>query len=492
MKMNPVKKILQSAIFLLILCSSLYAINRVLEPKYILKNNAWATTSTYGQFYAMEENSIDVLFLGSSVVMNAFIPQEIYNAYGIRSYNLASEQQSVFLSYYWLKEALRYQHPRAVVLDLRFMCEVHADSPINTEEGLIRKCLDPMRWSPVKKEAVDALCSLDETQSKLSYYLTNINYHTRWSELQEYDFHRKMVDVFELKGFSPLTIYGPESFETFDPKDPAPTKEYLPLMGIYLDKIVSLCRENQINLILVDLPGNPMDDALHNTNTAYAVANGLAYYNLCTTDSYEKIGAVLPRECVIDHQNIWGAMKTSRFVGQILAETCQLEPVTDAQYESSKLYYAQTIHSAELTHITEPAAYLAALQDPHYAIFMTSHGYMESVLASMEIQNGLSGLGLQCGLSENPGNFYAAAIIGGNIVEEKVSTEPIASSGSFRNHHSPYALHSGVGKDGAESTISIEDTLYAGSKYGLHIVVYDLNTYKVIDQVTLLGEELQR
>ena len=131
--------------FLMILLSILYCINQVLMPKYILKNSTWPTTSSYNQFYEMEENSIDVLFLGSSVAVNAFSPQEIYNDYGIRSYNLGSEQQSIFLSYFWLKEALRFQSPEVVVLDTKFLFELHPESIINTTEGLTRKCLDPMK-----------------------------------------------------------------------------------------------------------------------------------------------------------------------------------------------------------------------------------------------------------------------------------------------------------------------------------------------------------
>ena len=111
--------IIRSAVFLFLLVISLYYINEMLLPKYTLKNNLWPMTSSYNQFYQMEEDSVDVLFLGSSVVVNAFSPQEIYDTYGIRSYNLASEEQSIFLSYYWLKEALRYQNPQVVVLDTR-------------------------------------------------------------------------------------------------------------------------------------------------------------------------------------------------------------------------------------------------------------------------------------------------------------------------------------------------------------------------------------
>ena len=101
---EKIKGIIRSVIFLSILASVLCWINQILEPKYLYKNSTWPTTSSYHQFYQMEENTIDVLFFGSSVCVNAFSPQEIYNSCGIRSYNLGSEQQSIFLSYFWLNE----------------------------------------------------------------------------------------------------------------------------------------------------------------------------------------------------------------------------------------------------------------------------------------------------------------------------------------------------------------------------------------------------
>ena len=102
--------IMKSGIFLLILFFTLLLLTWVFLPKNTF-NSEWHETSATVNFYRMEKNSIDVLFLGSSYCMSTFSPQEIYNQYGLRSYNLGTQQQSLLVSYYWLKEALRYQHP---------------------------------------------------------------------------------------------------------------------------------------------------------------------------------------------------------------------------------------------------------------------------------------------------------------------------------------------------------------------------------------------
>ena len=490
--MKHLKNILRSGVFLAILVSSLLAINSFLTPKFISRNSIWPTTSTYKQFYQMDKNSIDVLFIGSSVVVNAFIPQEIYNDYGIRSYNLGSEQQSIFLSYYWLKEALRFQKPQAVVLDLKFMGNSHPENPINTVETLTRKALDPMKWSPVKREAVHKLCELDQSQSELSYYLTNIRYHTRWSGMQEYDFDDELVDHAPLMGFAPMTTDGPASYTTYEQKDPTVTTEFVPLMQEYLNLTVDLCKENDIQLILVDLPGNEMNDAINNTRVAYAEKNGIEYYNLCRTDYYNQIGAVLPRENVVVHENIWGAIKTSKFIGGILSEQCGIEPVIDEQYEATMDYYEQTKISSDLVRIVDQAEYLKALNNPNYAVFMAAHGNTSSVFKNDAVLTGLGNLGLACKFEDAPADSYVAAIVGGEVVEEESSSEQLEVIGSFRNRRSIYNLRSNAMSSVAYSSLYIEGVQYTRSVTGLNIAVYDLNTCKVIDRVTLQGAKVVR
>ena len=490
--MIHIKNIMRSIIFLSILISSLIMINRVLVPKYIIKNSLWPTTTTYAQFYEMDKNSIDVIFLGSSVTVNAFIPQEIYNEYGIRSYNLGSEQQSIFLSYYWLKEALRFQNPKVVVLDLRFMRDYHPESPINTVESLTRKCLDPMKWSSVKSEAVHDLCKLDESQSELSYYLTNIRFHSRWSDIQEYDINKEPANTASLYGFAPIISKGPEEFIPYEQNDSSITMEFDSVMQYYLDCIVEICKNNNIQLMLVDLPDTDMDDAINNTHTEYAKEKGVSYYNLCSTEYYNKIGASLPEESAIAHANIWGAIKISSMVGLILKENYGITAVKDAQYEKTRDFYEQIKKSANLVRITDQGEYLEALDNPNYAVFMTAHGGSTVVLEQEYVMKGLYNLGLECKFQNMADCSYIAAIIGGEVVVEESSMSKINYVGSFRNRNSVFTLHSSGKSTGESSLITIEGGQYTMSIVGLNIAVYDLTTFKVIDRVAFQGDRLIR
>ena len=477
--------IVKSIAFLLILSNVLLATNRVLMPKSIIANNRWPTTSTYHQFYNMKHDSVDVLFLGSSVTVNAFSPQEIYNHFGIRSYNLGSEQQSIFLSYFWLKEALRFQTPQVVILDTKFLFELHKENPINTTEGLIRKCLDPMRWSCVKQEAVKELCAIDKDQTELSYYFTNIRYHSRWSDLKEYDMVSSETKNSELKGYAAIETYGSETYAAFISSGDTEIKaETHKIMQIYLDKIVELCQNNDITLILVSLPGNSMSDAINNTLTSYAQINDIDYYNMCEVELYNSVGAVLPKENTIGHENIWGAMKMSQFFGKMLRDNYGLPSTVDMQYEETKEFYDHIIKNCELNHITNICEYLKAINDKHYTTFIVIRDEATAHLIDDAVA-GLKELGLQSDLTGKYGWSYCAVISPENGISEVLSQNaPAELAGSIRNKKTFYTVSSCGFLSGITSTITIDGKEYCPNVRGLNFVIYDNDLMKVIDQVT--------
>lgn len=483
---KKLQALVPSVIFLGILVFVLLQINKILEPKYVYKNSTWPTTSSYHEFYKMRENTVDVLFFGSSVCVNAFAPQEIYNRYGIRSYNLGSEQQSIFLSYYWLKEALRFQKPRAVVLDTRYLFGIHNENAINTTEGLTRKCLDPMRLSPVKAKAVWELGHFDKKQSRLSYLFTNIRFHSRWAHLSELDFTEEQYTRAPLKGFGPIASYGPKEFKTFTPRDKKILRDKLtPVekrMFEYLRRMARLCKEEKIALILLSLPGNPMNDAINNTLTKFSAENKIAYYNLCEKDNYARIGAKLPRESVISHENIWGARKMSAWAGNLLATKYKVPCVKDEQWEATKKYYASTIKAAELSHITDFAQYLRTMQDENFSIFISVRDNADGGITPA-MQQELKKLGLRTEWKKKFRWSYLAVITPGQKTVEMCANKALEHKGTFRDGRSQYAVVSkGLGC-GNTSSIIIDGVNYSKNGRGFNIVVYDHLSMKVIDKV---------
>ncbi len=121
--------------------------------------------------------------------------------------------------------------------------------------------------------------------------------------------------------------------------------------------------------MLVNLPGATMDDAINHTNEAFAADNGALYVNLCTPEHIEGIGASLPEENIIYHENIWGAMKTSRYFGSLLLDNYDLQPYVDSQYTGSEDYFKQILTSFDLLRVTDPDEYREAIKKPYLNVY---------------------------------------------------------------------------------------------------------------------------
>lgn len=415
------KYIVKAAGFVLAALVCILSVNKMLMPKYFY-NNTWPTTSTYLKFYEMEQDSIDVLFFGSSHAVSSFSPQELYQNYGIRSYNLGCEQQNLLLSYYWLKEALRFQKPKAVVLDTYMLFPYNSSEPLNTAEATTRKAMDYMKWSKVKREAVRDICEIDENQSKMSYYFTNIRFHTRWKNLNEDDFtYSEMKQHENLKGFSALSWpYNNMEYSPFSMEDSLDRADTVPVMQNYLDKIKELCQQEKIELILVKTPTTAANIYKYNTLKDYAAQNNLHYLDFNEKSLYEEIGFQFPLDNAdAGHANLWGAVKMTEYLGRFLTEEAGIVPKEDRQWEKSMRYYDAVKKDAELKKETDIYRYLEALKEERYSIFIAVMDEASNSL-NQELLQKLKELGLQNSLEGEYRSSYYAVIDRNKVIGEEL------------------------------------------------------------------------
>jgi len=463
----------------IIIVSVLVKINHILVPKNLYNTN-WPTTSTYLGFYEMDENSIDVLFLGSSQCVNAFSPQYIYNNYGLRTFNLGCERQSIRTSYYWLKEALQYQKPMIVVLDT---LNVNTSSDENESEAFVRKAFDYMRLSKVKWEAVQDICLHDKNQIINSYYFPNIRYHARWMGLSEDDFLSNKDISMCTFGYGALTDYSNDNTYTpFDTENISITDSNIDLDYLYLDKIKQLCLENDISLILVKTPTLYNSIEKYNSILSYAQKNNLEYYDFNEKSLYEGIGYEFAKDnAERSHANFWGAQKISAKMAEILMEKYNVVPQEDEQWERHKDFYDKITQNAELTHITDICEYLMAINHERYSIFIAVKNEASRSL-NKEIVSLMHKLGLKFDLVDKYCQSYYAVIVD-EYVQEEVGEEILNIRGSFRSGLCIYEVSSAGYNCGNSCSIKLNNIEYAKNNRGLNIVVYDNIFRKVIDSV---------
>ena len=130
----------------------------------------------YADFYAQKED-FDVLFIGQSRMLNAVFPMELWNDYGIVSYNLAGHGNRIPTNYWVLKNALEYTTPKLVVLDCGLVKEEEKTGPLEQ----LHLSVDHIPLSRTKIAMMEDL--LGDSKKKQDFLWKFSTYHNRWSEV---------------------------------------------------------------------------------------------------------------------------------------------------------------------------------------------------------------------------------------------------------------------------------------------------------------------
>ena len=135
----------------------------------------------YEPFYQQEEN-FDVLFIGQSHVLNGIFPMELWNEYGIVSYNMAGHGNRLATTYWVMKNALDYTQPKLIVVD----CGMLAQEDKTGLAEQVHLSLDHFPLSENKIAAIEDLFPEDDT--KWDFLWKFSTYHNRWNTLTSEDY----------------------------------------------------------------------------------------------------------------------------------------------------------------------------------------------------------------------------------------------------------------------------------------------------------------
>ena len=477
--------IARSVLLFVLVIAMLLLVNKILLPKTYYTHD-WPSTSTFAGFYQMDKNSVDVLFFGSSHGVSSFIPQEIYDQYGICSYNLSSEQQNPFVSYYWLKEACKYQTPKAVVLESFIFFPYNGAEALNSSESCTRYAFDAMRYSDIKAEAIADIELYDKNQDARTYYWTNKRFHTRIKgNLGENDFLFSEIESHnDMKGYSCLNQHCGLEFVPFAADDSVEAVPMVPLMEEYVIKIVEYCRENHIDLIIVSTPSQGQTQGHNKSLRSFCKEHDVEYVDFNMNTIYASIAYNFANDNYDGgHLAYWGAIKVSDYLGTFLQKR-GVPAKSDPQWEESRVFYNHMIQKAKLKDIVDINEYLEAIKDQGFAVFISAKDDASCGLSEQTVER-LRQLGLAPSITGHDSfraSYYAVLIPGKQPIEYS-SMSAIQTQGQFRNGKSYYSLLSAGLECGNASSIIIDGYEYSTNYRGLNIVVYDPISRQVFDSV---------
>jgi len=167
-----------------------------------------------------------------------------------------------------------------------------------------------------------------KVENKLSYIFPILRFHSRWSDIDQKDiaFYKNYSKTTSYKGMAINDDIKPYIDNKKYMEEKGKVEKILPVNMEYIEKIIALCKEKDIQLLMIELP----------SASSWSSAKSKATYELAQKHNIEFIDMnYLQNEMNFDwmtdtadkgnHLNVQGAEKVSRYLGEILTTRYQAE-----------------------------------------------------------------------------------------------------------------------------------------------------------------------
>lgn len=246
------------------------------------------TQKRFNDFYALNKNSLDMVFIGSSHSYCTFDPQNFDTVFQTQSFQMGTPLQHPDTSYFLLLEILNYQKPKVVVQ------EVYWDVLDDTfEMKQANSFFEVLKNDTLKKQYMKEVFPLGE---KLKYSILPIRFQQDYFAYEANEMEKEIEKKYNVKRKKSKNQKGKEyyhskgyvycnmnmleeefddanQFKNFDGKNwfmDNTQKEYL-------NKIIQLCKENDIELIFVTAPvANVSMELMKNYNIVHEIISDFA------------------------------------------------------------------------------------------------------------------------------------------------------------------------------------------------------------------------
>ena len=363
-----IKDLIKAAVFCGILSILLLTFYKVFRFKY--------TDGIYSMdiFYELEEDSLDVLVLGSSHAFEDINPAVLWEEQGIAAYDLCASIQPMWNTYYFLKEALKTQKPKVIILE--GYC-LNYDLDYSDEGRRVTNYYG-------QAFSFDKLCAGMESVPREEWgaYLPEwVRFHNRYQELEDSDFlpYLGQKNYYQnWKGFgSNCGIWGGAEVEDFYTEESVPL---YPKTEKFYRKILELAQSKGIPLLVIITPYAGIDRvsfAQYNRAAEIAEEYGIPFINYNTM--VEEIGIDYSQDIPDkQHLNHLGSKKFTSYLGKYLKENYDLpDHRGDAAYVSwdiNALCNAQEVYNQSVTEISELGGYISKLNQVSYITILSITG----------------------------------------------------------------------------------------------------------------------
>lgn len=433
-------------------------------------------------FYEIEEDTVDVIILGSSHAFVNINPMVIWEDSGIAAYELCGSIAPLWNSYYYLKEALKTQTPQLVILegfgltkeeeytdDSRIIKNVYGIKSLENKLGALKASVPKERW--------------------LEFGLEYIQYHNRYRDLQPADYRPYLDDeayYSSWKGFG--EGYAAYPFEKPLVVNDGTRIKLAEKQEEYYRKIIELCQEEDIPLLIAVVPYvNYGEEHMGIYNTAKDIAEeyGADFCNF--NEYYEEIGINWDTDFMDgDHMGYIGNVRFSHYLSNYLKENYQWKSHSDERekyvsWDKAWRYYQNNLVNFEISKIQDINRYSDIMQElpKHYTMIISVKGKMDEDDSCKNMKSMLTSWGI---LTDEANNDYAW-IINDTGIQCVNKTE---YGYYWANRFGEKELL--VDRDG----IYWNRKNYQKTEYGVNIVIFDEENQMIADSIGINGNSMVR
>ena len=283
------------------------------------KDTSGSYVSSLQELYNTQDDLMDVVFMGTSHVFAGVNPALLWEDYGIAAFDLAGSGQDKTTTYYNLLELLKTQSPKVVCVDLFALTfDTHS-----VTGNLYRSTLT-MKFS---LNAVELVKNEVEEDEQIDYILRWPIVHTRYKELEQYDFVDSPLNSFG-RGYCASWSAGASVKISDELLNDSDEEELSDKNREWLQALVDLSEEENFELILFiapyDLSGNESVWEMYNAAKSFAAEYGVPVldFNVLADDIGLDFNADFSDST---HLNSLGAEKLTDYFGEYLNTNMNLE-----------------------------------------------------------------------------------------------------------------------------------------------------------------------
>lgn len=313
-------------------------------------------------FYRQPENSIDVIFSGSSKVYCDIATGVLWENHGIAAFDLGGAEAPSWVSYYQLKEALKTQKPKVICYEVSVAAMYDMLTQSNnwaTDNSY------GMKWNSNRIDLLRADSEEEAFYERLNPY--NIM-HGRYKDLTENDF-TNVRDTVNYKGFDPRERVSeketPDNSEITD-CTPCTEKE-----EEYIKKIIGLARDEGISIVLFASPYCVTDTEQEILNYVGTIAEAEGVEFIDFNRRYDELGMDFSADMADSgHLNYSGNYKFTDYFGKLLKERFD---IPDRRGDER---YVSWDWDAALQNYERNALKISEAQSAEDIVYMTTKGYI--------------------------------------------------------------------------------------------------------------------